>query len=228
MKLTLVDKKTVAPDTTSFIFRPEAEFTWQAGQFIKYRLDNPTPDERHQDRFFTISTAPFEKNLMLTTRFTANKSSTFKKDLQNLPVGNVIQAQGPSGNFILENPNQKYVFIAGGIGITPFRSILLEMAHQNQPINVILLYANKTADFVFKDELEKLKQTNPDFRIEYFVDPARIDQNSIKQKVFDFNDRLFYVSGPEPMVEGTLDILEKMGLGKDNIKRDYFPGYNWP
>ena len=231
MKLKLISKKPQVPNTISFIFKPDKSLNWIAGQYMEFLIKNSDPTKKPDERHFTISSAPFEKNIMLTTRFIPGDGSDFKKYLKSLRIGRVIDAKGPDGDFIVEDPNRNYVFIAGGIGITPFRSIILELAHQNKPINITLLYANKTTDFVFKQELEEVQKNNPNFKIHYFVDPQRIDQSIIQNLIPDYknpNGPIFYVSGPEPMVESFEQMLYQMGISQNKVQRDYFPGYTWP
>lgn len=225
VRLTLVDKKQEATDVTTFVFKPELLFPWKAGQFLHYTLPHLNPDSRGIERYFTIATAPFENYVMITTRF-AEDGSSFKKALKSLKIGGQIEAVGPDGNFTVDDPNQKMVFIAGGIGITPFRSILLDLEHRIQPISVTLLYANKTPDFVYKQELEKIAGKNPSFKIHYFVDPQRIDENSIKKIVKNLQKPIFFVSGPVRMADGLGNLLKEIGVPKSNIKKDFFPGYD--
>lgn len=224
MLLTLIEKKKEAKDVTSFIFKPEIPFSWKSGQFLHYTLKHKNYDSRGPDRYFTIASAPFEKVVMITTRF-AKDGSSFKKALKAFKIGNTIEGVAPDGNFTLDDPNQESVFIAGGIGITPFRSILLDFAHRDIPINVTLLYANKTPDFVFKKELEDIAKQNPNFKIHYFVDPKRIDENAIKKTVANLRKKIFYVSGPEPMAESIDELLKSLSVSKKHIKNDFFPGY---
>ena len=179
MQLTLVNKKSVAENVDVFLFQPDLELDWKAGQFMRYIINDPTPDDRRTYRFFSISSAPFEKHLMLTTKFVPGDGSTFKKDLLNLKVGDSIEATGPGGDFILEDPSKSYVFIAGGIGITPFRAIIMDLDHKNLPVNITLMYANRNTDFIFKSELESVQSRHPEFKIEYFVDPQKIDEKVI-------------------------------------------------
>lgn len=230
MRITLVEKRVEAENTFSFIFKPEQPITWLAGQFLTYKISDPSPDDRSDKRFFTIASAPFEGHIQLTTKFVPGDGSTFKKDLQALQIGDVIETVGnPSGEFIVEDPNKSYVFIAGGIGITPFRSILLQLDHENLPINVTLLHANKFPEAIFKNELEALAQKHPNLKIRYAIDPQRIDEKFIEDKVPNFADPIsgpiFYVSGPEPMVEAMETMLYSMGVDHEKVIRDYFPGY---
>ena len=227
MKLTLSATKQEANDTFSFIFAPEEPLQWKAGQLLRYVLDHPNPDDRGVERFFSIASAPHEEHIMLTTRF-ASKSSSFKRALKNLRRGDAVEAHDLEGDFVVDHRKKTFVFIAGGIGITPFRAILLDLEHNKKPLNVQLLYANRDNDFPYRKELEALRRRHPEFRIDYVVSPNRIDGKSIPQLVPDIQKPMFYVSGPEPMVESMDKTLKKIGVSKKRIKNDFFPGYEWP
>lgn len=224
MKLTLVEKKEILPNVTTFIFQPPEKITWKAGQYFHYVLHHLPTDDRGSDRWFTIASAPFEEHIQITTRF-SEKGSSFKKKLQSLEVGKKIEVTDVVGKFIVEDPAREYVFIAGGIGITPFRSILKQLDHDKQPINVTLLYANRDQNIVFKDELEEIASRNSNFTIHYVFSPERVDEAKIKELVPDFANKIFYVSGPEPMVDAMGELLKTMGIAEENIKQDWFPGY---
>ena len=227
MKFTLSATKQEGNDTFSFIFAPEQPLQWKAGQLLRYVLNHPNPDDRGVERFFSIASAPHEKHVMLTTRF-APKSSSFKKALKNLRPGDAIEAHDLEGDFVVDDSKKKFVFIAGGIGITPFRAILLDLDYNKKPLNVQLLYANRDSDFPYRTELEALRTRRPEFRIDYVVSPNRIDEKSIPQLVPDFEESKFYVSGPEPMVESMDETLKTIGVPEERIKNDFFPGYEWP
>jgi ferredoxin-NADP reductase len=224
MKLTLTDKKQVLPDVTTFVFEPEQPLAWQAGQYMHYVLPHDSEDDRGHERWFTISSAPFEQHLQITTRH-SEKSSSFKTKLFELPIGGTIEADGPEGDFVVTNPEEEFVFIAGGIGITPFRSILLDLDHRGLDIRGKLLYANRDDNFVFKQELDALAQKHPNFVIHYFTADERIDENAIRESTPDYMTPTFYVSGPQPMVEAFAKMLTDMGVPSTHQKHDDFPGY---
>ncbi|MDB5161395.1 MAG: hypothetical protein JWO96_775 [Candidatus Saccharibacteria bacterium] len=225
MKLKLIKKIDVTHDVKTFIFEAQEHIIWQPGQYLHYVLNHPNPDDREAERWFTISNAPYEVHPAITTRFANPSGSTFKKALENLKPGDEIEADGPKGKFVLEDLSNQHVFIAGGIGITPFRSILLQLAHDKQPINVDLLYANRDDNFIFDGELEEIASLNPNFRIHKFVSPKKIEENDIKALADTLKDPKYYVSGPEPMVEAFEQMLKKMGIVEENIHTDFFPGY---
>ncbi len=228
MKLKLAEKKIETGGVTTFIFEVENPITWIAGQFMKYTLVHENPDNRGVNRFFTIASAPFEGRPQISTRIDHEKGSSFKKALDNLPIGGELEAGGIEGDFIVEDLTKKYVFIAGGIGITPYHSILKQLDHDKTPVDVILLYANRTEEAAFKEELEQWTMDNAQLKITYVIDPQRIDEQIIKEKVIDINERIFYTSGPEPMVEAMEKLLTGMGIPMNRIKQDFFPGYAWP
>lgn len=228
MKLVFTEKRKVEDDAYSFFFKPKRKFSWRAGQYLFYTIPSDNPDSRGVTRYFTISSAPFEKHIAITTRIFKN-SSTFKKSLMKLKAGDEIEASGPDGDFIVTNLKRNLVFIAGGIGITPFRSILAESAHSGQNLNVQLLYANKNENIVFKDELESLKNKTSNLKINYFISSAHIDAQSIEKLITNnklTNNPLFYVSGPSNFVRAIRDILKSQNVSKENIKLDFFSGYD--
>ncbi len=227
MKLTLLEKRPEAGDATSFIFKPEIPLTWRAGQFLHYNLPHPNPDERKLERYFTIASAPFEQNVRLTTR-RSEQGSSFKTALFTLPIGGTIEADGLEGDFTVDDPAKEFIFIAGGIGITPYRSILLDLDHRGLPINGQLLYANRDEELIFQEELEALVSKHEGFKIKYFIAQEKIDETAIGQVAPDLQRPFFYVSGPEPMVESFEKMLLAVGVPDAQFKRDFFPGYDWP
>jgi ferredoxin-NADP reductase len=227
MKFTLSSTKQEANDISSFIFASQQPLQWKAGQLLRYVLNHPNPDDRGVERFFSIASAPHEKQVMVTTRF-APKSSSFKKALKNLGPGDAIEAHDLEGDFVVDDSEKTFVFIAGGIGITPFRAILLDLDYNKKPLNVQLLYANRDNDFPYRKELDALRERHPELKIDYVVSPNRIDEKSLPQLVPDIEKPMLYVSGPEPMVESMDETLEKIGVPEERIKNDFFPGYQWP
>ena len=226
MKLILVAKRPETEDAASFIFRSDAPLTWQSGQFLSYTLPHPDPDDRGITRYFTIASAPFEGHVMLTTRFASGRSSSFKRALRQLPVGAVVEVGEPDGDFVLGDPSCEHVLLAGGIGVTPFRAILLDLDHSELPINATLLYANRTPDFVYKGEIDRLAGRHPGLVVRYLVSPTRITEASIRGVAPDLAKPIFNVSGPEPFVDALERMLAGLGVPEANVRRDYFPGYD--
>ena len=227
MKLILVDRRSETEDVTSFIFRSDAPLKWQAGQFLHYSLPHADPDERGVSRYFTIASAPFEGQVMLTTRFATERGSSFKRALRKLPLGAAVDAGEPDGDFVVGDLDHEHIFIAGGIGVTPFRAILLDLDHRELPINATLLYANRNPDFVYKAEMDRLAGRHPRLVVRYLVSPERVTQSSIRGVSADLAKPIFHVSGPEPFVEALGTMLTGLGVPDGQVKSDFFPGYDW-
>ena len=225
--LTLKKKEKLSKDVIGFWFEPWKKFDFKPGQFLEWTLSHPKPDSRGVRRFFTISSSPTENLILLSSKF-YERPSTFKQALSKLEPGEEIIVSNLAGEFTLSDKlDTKPVFIAGGIGITPFRSMVKWMVDNKENRDAVLLYSNKTKeDIVFKDILEKAEKFG--LRTVYVNTDTDgyIDEKLIKGSVLDWKDRMFYISGPEPMVEAFEKLLGKMGIPKKNIKRDYFPGYS--
>lgn len=224
MKLRFIRSERVVGDVVSFLFEPEGPLSWKPGQYMHYLLPHDNEDDRGHERWFTNSAAPFEGHVMISTRI-SEQSSSFKRALQSLQPGDEIEADGPEGDFTVEDPNQNYIFVAGGIGITPFRSILYDAYNKGINLKVKLLYATRNDDIPFKDELDLFDANNPNMSIEYIVDPKSIDNEMLKQRIDEIENPVVYVSGPKPMVKSFAKDLKELGLAKENIKTDDFPGY---
>ena len=225
MKLKLAARKAESPGVESFIFKPEEPLVWKAGQFLHYVVNHQPTDDRGSDRWFTIASAPYERHVMLTTRFASKHGSTFKEALKALKPGDSIEVSDLDGDFIVNRPNKQYVFIAGGIGITPFRSILKQAEHQGKQLHVTLFYSNRKTVAAYKKEFDAMAKRNPHLTIHYLFHPQRIDKKTVKELVPDLKKPIFYVSGPEPMVESIGKMLKQIGVPKNRIKQDWFPGY---
>jgi len=225
MKLTLSHLKAEVPGVVSFVFQLSEPVAWKAGQFFHYVLHHRPTDDRGSDRWFTIAAAPEEKVVMITTRFAADKESTFKQNLAALKPGDTIEVADLDGDFTVEDLKKNYVFIAGGIGITPFRAILKEIDLHGDKPSILLLYANRDQNVVYREELEGFAKNNPNFKIEYVFSPERIDVARIQKSVPNMKEPTFYVSGPEPMVESLSNALKDADVPGDHVKQDQFPGY---
>ncbi len=208
----------------SFWFEPTRRFVFAPGQFLEYTFAHSRPDARGVRRYFSIASSPTEPQVSLTARF-SEPGSTYKQALRQMREGDEIVASKVAGDFVLpSNPAQKLVFIAGGIGITPFRSIVRYLLDTNQSRDIVLLYgAREEKDLVFRETFEEAHKKFG-MRNVYAVGHV-IDDNIIKKEIPDFAERLCYVSGPEPMVQGLTKLLASVGIPRRQIKRDYFPGY---
>lgn len=155
-------------DVINFDFAVPVGFSWQAGQYLDWQLPHDNADSRGQRRFFSIASAPSDNTIRLSSRFTPVNGSTLKQTLVTAHVGQIIEAKGPFGEFTVSNSDKPLIFVAGGIGITPFRSILRDMAAKGSLNNVQLLYGNRSEQNVpFKAELETLAADNPGFKVQF-------------------------------------------------------------
>jgi ferredoxin-NADP reductase len=223
MKLHLISTKHESENVRSFIFQPEQPIQWQPGQYLHYVLEHPNPDDKGTERWFTIATAPYQKHIMITTRMDNLPVSTFKTALNLLKEDATIEADGPSGKFILREGNHKHVLIAGGIGITPFHSMLAQRCHDNVPANAVLFYANRDNNFVYDEELTNLQAKDPTIDIRKFVDKKLTETDLAPFAEEDSS--VFYLSGPKAMVQNYEGVLSSLGVNEENIMTDYFPGY---
>lgn len=224
MKLRLISRKAETKDVESFIFEPEAPLSWQAGQFLHYNLIHQDSDDRGTERWFTISAAPYEGHVMLTTRFTNPGGSSFKQALANMKIGEEIEADTADGDFVYDKSAARCVLIAGGIGITPYRSMLVQLNHDKYPIKADLLYANRDRPLVFESELNEIARSQRYFKIKPYIGDELISREDLKGYL-DQENVVFYISGPKKMVDVYQLMLEELGFNDTAIKLDYFPGY---
>lgn len=234
--LSLKEKIQIAPDIYSFIFSCNPKFDYLPGQYMEWTLKHDRPDNRGTRRYFTITSSPTEEDLMIGVKF-YEKSSTFKKALMSMNTGDEIMAGGLSGEFTLpKDPNIKLVFIAGGIGITPFRSILKYLIDTKQKRTITLLYTSLIPQEIVYEEIFMQAWKELGTKIVYCVDNVnnfpnwqgrigKIDEIIISEEVPDYKERSFYISGPPSMVSAFKGILTKMGVPINRIKTDYFPGF---
>lgn len=227
IRLHLAGIRPETADVASFLFRSEDPLGWQAGQFLRYRLPHAQPDDRGTVRYFTIASAPHEGHVLLTTRFAGARGSSFKRALRALPIGAGVEVDEPAGEFTLPDPARPYVLIAGGIGITPFRAMLLDLDHRGSAVSGTLVYAHRGSDVVYGSEIDALRRRHPRLVVRHVVSPARIAPDVIRDVVLAVAGPTVYVSGPEPFVEAIAGMLSGLGVPDTRVKRDHFPGYQW-
>lgn len=235
--LTLIQKNQLSKDIYEFVWKSDIRLKFRSGQYLEWTLGHRNPDARGNRRFFTISSSPTEENLKLGIKFYDN-SSTFKKKLLSLENGATIIASQLSGEFTLpEDPRKKLVFIAGGIGVTPFRSMVRNLLDVNQHRDIVLFFSNRTpADIVYKDIFDQAEKIiglktihavndlggmaqEPNMRVGF------VTEEMIRAEVPDFAERMFYISGPHGMITAFETTLAKMGIKSSHIRTDFFPGF---
>ena len=208
-------------------FATAEPFTFKAGQYIFITLINPPfADDRNNRRHFSIVNSPDEKGIItITTRI---RDSGFKKSLKELPMGTEAELGPISGSFVLPQDSSKpLVFIAGGIGITPYISMLRYVKNHNLNYQITLLYSNRDqASTAYFEEVQKFKSIltmteDPNWTGE----KRRIDAKFIKEYFPEVNANTYFVVGPPPMVEAVQKSLMEAGVTPDNIKIENFTGY---
>jgi ferredoxin-NADP reductase len=235
--LKLKDKISIGTDTVDFIFNPNQKFVFSPGQYMEWTLPHKHTDSRGNRRYFTIASSPTEKDLRLGIKFYANGSS-YKKAMLTMTDRTPIVGAQVRGDFTLpKDPKRKLVFLAGGIGITPFRSMIKYLIDINQPRPIVLLYANKTVDEVVYHDIFTQAQQQLGIRIIYTLTDktklpviwqgmtGRIDAHMIRQVIPDFMERIFYLSGPRSMVAAYEKSLKELGVPQSHVKTDFFPGF---
>ena len=233
LTLTCVQITAVARNIYEYTFRPSFPFTFVAGQYLEYALPHQSPDGRGTRRFFTIASSPTRRNIKLVIKMNPS-GSTFKRALGNFGHKNVLYASQLSGDFVLpENVSEhKYVFVAGGIGITPFLSHLQFCADIKQRIDAHLLYCNnQVEDVAYAEKLAAYAPIGLSTTHVLNKPPEQwlglsgyLTEAMIRATVPDVAERLVYLSGPPAMVGAYEALFQRCGVPKRNIKTDYFPG----
>lgn len=235
MYLTLKRSNEIADHTYEFVFATPQKIAFRAGQYLEWTLSQYKTDTRGNRRYFTIASSPADQDIKIAVRMNEPQSS-FKNNLKNMKVGDKILAGSLAGDFtVLKPPKEKFVFIAGGIGITPFRSIVSDLVNTKDTRSFILFYANKTAkEIAYKDFFDEASKVI-DLKVYYSVSDeneknwggirGRLSKDLLIKLVPDLMQRIFYLSGPELMVEGYKKLLLSMNVSRGNIKTDYFPGF---
>ena len=233
----LVKKEAAAEGTMLFQFEKPEGFTYKAGQFADYTLIDPTDtDAEGNTRGFTLSSAPCEPNLMCTTRM---RDTAFKRVLKDLPIGTEVELDAPYGSFTLHNKvDRPAVFLTGGIGITPVRSIILQSVHDKTGHRIIVFYSNKRPeDAAFLDELGRVADgeasitvvatmTEPEkSRHGWTGETGYIDQAMLARHIEGLAAPIYYLCGPAGMVTAMRSLLNSAGVDDDDIRTEEFTGY---
>lgn len=233
--LRLKEKIAAGADTNDFVFTPDEPINFKPGQYLEWTLEHEQPDNRGNRRYFTIASSPTESEIHLGAKFYPNQSS-FKKALGTMAVDDEIIASQLAGEFVLpKNVDKKLVFIAGGIGVTPFRSMIKYLLDKNEKRDIVLLYSNKkSSEIAYKNIFEDAARslgiktiytlTDKDIEPAWTGERGFIDSAMITRNIPDYKERIFYISGPHAMVTIFETMLKNMGVKGGQIKTDFFPG----
>jgi len=222
LRLKLKAREQLSERVYNFRFTADRPLAFAPGQYLEWTLPHHHVDVRGNRRTFSIASSPTEKEIQIGVKM-YQPSSSFKKALLAMKPGATMMAGQLAGDFILpKNPEQKLVFIAGGIGITPFRSMLKYIIDNDQQRDIILFYAVSTNDEVSYKEILKAAEK---YGVKIITQVGQLDESIIKKNAGDFKSRIFYLSGPNAMVESYKSLLVRMGVPRRHIKVDYFAGY---
>lgn len=221
----------------AFHFDKPAGFEFRAGQAIDLTLLNPPEtDAEGNTHAFSIVSAPFDPELMIATRM---RDTAFKRTLRSMPLGTQVKIEGPSGSFTLQkNSTKPAVFLAGGIGITPFFSMIRQADHDQLPHQFYLFYSNRSPeDAPFLDTLEELTKSNPNFHLvltmtemskssqQWAGETSFINGEMLKKNLPNLQGPIYYIAGPPAMVTAMRQMLVQANVDEDDIRTEEFAGY---
>lgn len=236
LELSLKKKRKIGQDLYEFDFIPRGKFKFLAGQYLEWTLKTKVNDERGNRRYFTIASAPSEQVLSLAIKI-AHPSSSFKQQLMDMREGDKISASQLSGDFVLPKNKQKpLVFIAGGIGITPFRSMIKHLLDLEEKREIKLFYiCSHKEEFAYQELFKQAEKVG--LQTIYVLSKKSQNSSNWSGETGYLNEKMlrkylqpdlnydFYLSGPNIMVESYVKLLQKIGVKKKKIITDYFPGF---
>jgi ferredoxin-NADP reductase len=233
----LLNRVEVAEGTMAFYFEKPSPFDFKPGQSADLTLSNPPDtDSEGNTRTFSIASPLFENHLMFVTRM---RDTAFKRSLRKVPLGTQVKIDPPMGSFTLhKNSAKAAVLLAGGIGITPFLSIVRQADHDRLPHKLHLFYSNRRPEEApFLDVLPMLEKTNPNFQLvctmtqmskskkEWKGETGPINQEMLSRHLTNLQGPIYYVAGPPAMVAGLRKMLVAANVDEDDIRTEDFAGY---
>lgn len=233
----LLSKEAVAANTMSFRFEKPEGFEYTAGQFADYTLVDPAETDAEGDiRGFSLSSAPYEPFLEATTRM---RDTAYKRVLRDAPIGTEVLLDAPWGSFTLHHKVERpAVFVTGGIGITPVRSIVLQSVHDNTGHTITVFDSNRTPEeAAFLDEFTRVAAENENITFvptmsglessvaEWSGETGHIDSAMLSRHLDDLTAPIYYLCGPGAMVKSMRTVLEGAGVDGDDIRTEEFTGY---
>lgn len=236
MRIRLKERRFETADVISFVFDLMGQpYPYLPGQFAFFELDELAfPDDRGSRRHFTLSSSPTESGIVTFT--TRMRGSGYKETLRQAAPGYELAIEEPLGDFTLpEGETRRQVFIAGGIGVTPYRSMLRHAADAKTPLPSLLLqFAGASSDLVFRPEFEALAGQVPGFSLVPVItgpgegwtgERGKLNEALLRRHVPDPGQAVFWVSGPPSMVLAAAEQLERFGVPGDAVRTDSFSGY---
>lgn len=234
VRLTLKEIQKVSDRVYNYVFTPDRRFAFVPGQYMAWTLPGVRYDSRGNRRTFTIASSPTEPTVQLGLKY-FEPASTYKKALYEMQPGDAIYASQLAGDFTIRGSETKQLaFIAGGIGITPFRSMIKNATDLGHKSDIVLLYVVNDADeLAYSDELLAARAvgiktypivTDLNYQADGVV-TAKLNQELIAKLIPDFAARTFYVSGSTSIVDAAQSYLQNLGVTRRHIKTDHFSGY---
>ncbi len=233
LQLTLERIERIGADAYDFIFRPDRRLAFQPGQYTEWTLGLPKADNRGNRRYFTLASSPTEEHIHLGVKFYPEPSA-FKRALSGMGPGDSVFIAPTAGDFTLPaDPNAKLAFLAGGIGITPFRSMLQYLLDRGEARPIVVLYGNERSEDIAYREVLDAAAAGLGIKTTYAVArdarkgqyPGFIDERLIRHAIPDYAERTFFVSGPQAMMKAIRHTLVHMGVRRSRVKVDFFPGF---
>lgn len=231
MKVKLEHVHDEARHIRTFFFRPEQPFSYTAGQYTELTVPHDNPDERGTKHWFTLSSSPTDELLSITTKYASQHPSTFKQTLWHLPIGAELHMTDAMGDFVL--PKDKtipLVFVAGGIGCTPFHSMIKWLKDNGDKRHIQMIYGARDPEEVafrelFEDYTDQLQLIVSEPPAGWSGLTDKLSAAKILELSGNPADKLFFLSGPEQMVKDLADDLRTRGLDNHQVVVDDFPGY---
>lgn len=219
--LKLKEKLEVGKGIEEYIFSSDMKIHFTAGQYLEWLIPHKDEDFRGQRRFFTMSSSP-NMDLAFATKFPPENMSSYKKALQNLKIGDTIYANQLSGDFIMPTDTTKpLIFVAGGIGVTPFISMIRDMLDKGEKRNIFLIYMTKTPqDMAYGELLERAKN---ELGLRMINECDMLCNDILMSYGLDYKNSICYISGPNKMVDMVKELL--ILNGAKDIHIDFFPGF---
>ena len=233
----LTRREPIAEGTMAFYFERPAGFEFIGGQSMDMTLiDPPQTDAEGNTRAFSLASAPDEPHLMFATRL---RDTAFKRTLKTLPLGGGVSLAGPFGSMTLHRKaTRPAVMLAGGIGITPFRSMICQAEHAAAGPDIYLFYSNRRPeDAAFLPELQRIAGRYPKFsliasmtdmgksRVAWTGETGFINREMLARHVGNLAEAVYYIAGPPAMVNAMKDMLEQAGIDEGEINSENFSGY---
>jgi ferredoxin-NADP reductase len=235
--LWLKERRPVSGQAEEFVFRQEHPVRFRPGQYLEWTLPHDHPDDRGDRRYFTISSPPGDDALAIGVEF-KDRPSSFKKRLKAMEPGERIAAGHLAGDFVMpRDPEQKLVFLAGGIGVTPFVCMIRDLLQRGEKRDIVVLVTNRYETgaayrHIFEQAQDELgvrtvfTLTGPSETLpaDWTGRTGRIDEMFLREEIPDYWERVFYICGSQRLVGGIKEVLTRLDVERGRIRSDYFPG----